>query len=436
VRAFAADTQTLRVRRADGTLGTEVLVVRRSVHGPVVREAGGKALAIRVAGLDRLQAVEQWWRMGRARTLAEFERALAMRQVAGQNTTYADADGHVLYFYGTVADRPGGDAAAWAGVVRGDTSATLWTDVLPYARVPRVLDPPAGFVQNANDPPWFATYPAALDPAAFPAHVAPRGLQLRPQRSLRLLLADSSLTFDELVAYKHDTRLELADRVLDDLLAAARADPARPPAAPADACPPDAAGARCRAVRALAAWDRTADPGSRGGVLFAQWFMEYGRRTAGRGPFATPWSAADPLATPRGLADPAAALAALDAVAARVQARFGDPAVPWGDVYRLRRDAVDLPSNGGSGALGIFRVTTMEPSADGRLVAAGGDSYVGAVEFGRPLRARTLVGYGNASQPGSPHRTDQLALYARKALRPAWRTRAEVERHLEARERP
>ena len=62
--------------------------------------------------------------------------------------------------------------------------------------------------------------------------------------------------------------------------------------------------------------------------------------------------------------------------------------------------------------------------------------YVAAIEFTSPLRARTLVGPGNASRAGSPHRADQLPLYARKELKPAWRTRAEVEAHLERRERP
>jgi acyl-homoserine-lactone acylase len=428
VRPFAADTQTLRVRRPDGTLAAETLVVRRSVHGPVIRTKEGKALALRIAGLDRLNAVEQWWRMGRARNLAEFERALAMLQITGQNTTYADADGHILFFYGNVPARPRGDAAAWAGIVRGDSSSTLWSTMLPYAQVPRVVDPPTGFLQNANDPPWFSTFPAALDPATFAGHVAPRGLAFRPQRSLRMLLGDSSITYDELLAYKHSTRLELADHVLDDLLAAARAGGADP-------CATDAAAPRCAAVRTLSAWDRTGDAASRGGVLFVDWWQDYARRSAARGVFATRWAERDPLATPRGLADPAAALEALDAAAGRVRARWGDVAVPWGDVYRLRRDGLDLPSNGGSGNLGIFRVTSMEPARDGRLVAAGGDSYVGVLEFGSPLRARTLVSYGNASQPGSPHRTDQLPLYARKELRTAWRTRAEVEAHLQSRER-
>jgi acyl-homoserine-lactone acylase len=170
-------------------------------------------------------------------------------------------------------------------------------------------------------------------------------------------------------------------------------------------------------------------------VLFLDWWLDYARRTGARGPFAVRWSAEDPIATPRGLTDPALALAALDEAVGRVRTRHGDPAVAWGDVYRLRRDGVDLPANGGNGGHGIFRVSGFEGARDGKLVVMGGDSYVGAVEFGQPVRARVLVGYGNASQPGSPHRTDQLPHYARKALREAWRTRADVEANLEARER-
>ena len=48
------------------------------------------------------------------------------------------------------------------------------------------------------------------------------------------------------------------------------------------------------------------------------------------------------------------------------------------------------------------------------------------------VRAMALVSYGNASQPGSPHNGDQLKLAARKELRPVWRTRAEIEAHLES----
>jgi acyl-homoserine-lactone acylase len=236
-----------------------------------------------------------------------------------------------------------------------------------------------------------------------------------------MLAEDDKITFDELVADAQSTRMELADRILDDLALAVERhgdDAAR------------------RAMTTLAHWDRMADNDSQGAVLFAEWV-----RTMAGGPpyddpsfFAVPWDAKRPLETPDGLRDPKAAADALSRAALAVEKTWGHLDIPWGDVYRLRRDGLDLPANGGSGSLGIFRVTGYQKAKDGRYSALGGDSYVAAIEFATPLRAQALLGYGNWSQPGSRHRTDQLKLYSRKELRPVWRTRAEVEAHLESRE--
>jgi acyl-homoserine-lactone acylase len=94
-----------------------------------------------------------------------------------------------------------------------------------------------------------------------------------------------------------------------------------------------------------------------------------------------------------------------------------------------------LPGNGGPGDLGIFRVIGFgAPEAGGRRRAAGGDSYVAATEFGNEVRAMTLIAYGNASQPGSPHAGDQLELAAAKRLKPAWLTREAIGQNLVRRE--
>ena len=106
----------------------------------------------------------------------------------------------------------------------------------------------------------------------------------------------------------------------------------------------------------------------------------------------------------------------------------------WGDVYRLRSGERDLPANGGPGRLGFFRAVGYVLDEDQLYRAAGGDSYVAVIEFSDPLRARALLSYGNASQPGSPHVGDQLELFAAKELRDVWRTRAEIEAHLAERE--
>ena len=128
------------------------------------------------------------------------------------------------------------------------------------------------------------------------------------------------------------------------------------------------------------------------------------------------------------------AVAALEKASKEVLALYGTLDVPWGDVFRLRVGDLDLPGNGGPGSLGIFRVIGYAPDSNNRFRAVAGDSFVAAVEFSNPVRASALLSYGNASQPNSPHRTDQLELLSQKKLRPVWKKRFEIEAHLESRE--
>jgi acyl-homoserine-lactone acylase len=102
-------------------------------------------------------------------------------------------------------------------------------------------------------------------------------------------------------------------------------------------------------------------------------------------------------------------------------------------LYRVRRDDLDLPGNGFGDPFGVFRAGWYAPAEEGKYEIFGGDTFVLAVEFADPIRAMAAMGYGNASQGGSPHRTDQLSLFSEKKLRPVWRTRDEVEANLESR---
>jgi acyl-homoserine-lactone acylase len=421
VKAFETSEQTLKVKQADGSFKEEKLSLRRSVHGPVIAEKNNKAVALRVAGIDRPRMLEQWWDMARAKNLAEFQLALSRLQLPMFNVMYADRYGHIFYlFNATIPARGKGDWKYWRGVVSGDRSETLWTQIHPYADLPKLIDPKTGWLQNANDPPWTVTFPQSLDAGKFPAYFAPRSMGFRPQRSARMLDEDKTISFEEMIAYKHSTRMELADRILDDLLAAARqhgSETAR------------------RAADVLEKWDRSADAVSRGAALFTLWVEEIG--LWGSNPekvFVKQWDEKNPRMTPDGLADPQAAASALERAAKKTEAAYGSMDVAWGDVARLRAGNIDLPANGGSGSLGIFRVVEYSFDKDGRRRAVGGDSYVAAIEFSTPPRARVVLSYGNSSQAGSPHNGDQMELFSKKEMRAAWRERREIEAHLESRE--
>ncbi|MEA5602210.1 acylase [Nostoc sp. UHCC 0252] len=415
VLKFQTKTLSLKVKQKDGSLQEQPLIVKSSVHGPVLTEKNGKAVALRVAGLDRPGVLQQWWDMARSRNLNQFQSVLKRLQLPMFTVMYADREGHIMHlFNGQVPVRSFGDFKYWQGLISGNTSKTLWTKIHPYQDLPRIVDPKSGWLQNTNDPPWTTTFPTAIKADNYPPYMAPRFMDFRSQSSVRMLAEDDKISFDEMVTDKHSTRMELADRILDDLIPAARKY---------------GQDLGQKAANVLEAWDRQANADSQGAVLFAFWAQQMDWDKT----FSKPWSENSPRTTPDGLANPESAVATLQAVAAEVEKTYGALDVPWGKVFRLRLGDLDLPSNGGDANLGIFRALDFAPGENGQFQAVSGDSYVAAIEFSKPVRAMALTSYGNASQPGSPHISDQLQMFADKKLRTVWRDRSDILAHLEGR---
>ncbi len=422
VRRFQVSGETIRVKGRDGSIRDEPLTIRRTVHGPVVAERNGTLIAMRVAAIDRPRLFEQFWRMGLAHNLDEWQAAMRMQQLPLFNTAYADRDGHIAYVYNaTLPVHATGDYRFWQGVVPGDRSDLISSTIIPYDRIPKVIDPPTGWVQNSNDMPWTSVYPMMLDSKTFaPGFAAPQGITQRAQRGIRILngFTGRKMTFADVKAGKLSTRLETADQFVDDLVATARrqgTDRAK------------------RAADVLARWDRQAERTSDGTLLFYKFMLDAGSDFGRIGGFAVPTDDRQPLITPRGFADPAKAMAALDRVAGQVETEYGKLDVPWGDVLRFRRGNLDVPGNGAPSALGAIRTVNAGPFVRGKAEGIAGDTYFAVIEFSTPVHAEALLSYGNWSKVGSPHVEDQMRLLSRKEMRPVWRDRKDVEAHLEAR---
>jgi len=422
VRTFTVTQQSIRVLQKDGKLREEPLTIRQSEHGPLVVDQGSTAIAMRVTGLDRPGLFEQFWKMGLARNLAQFQDAMRMQQLPIFHTAYADRDGHIMYVYNAAPPvRARGDYQFWSGVVPGDQSELIWSGskIVPYDDLPKVIDPPSGWVQNSNDTPWTSTYPMLLDSSKFPSYISPLiGITTRAQRGIRILSTAKKMTFEDVKAGKLSTHVETADQFADDLIAAARrlgSDQGK------------------RAADVLAQWDRATETSSDGALLFYRFLQSAGPGFQSIGGFAVPSDEKKPLDTPRGFADPAKAVKALEAAASAMEKQYGSLHVKWGDAVRLRRGGLDLPANGAPSAMGAIRTSTFGRAVDGKAEIVHGDTFYAVVEFSTPQRAEALLGYGNWSKPGSKHVEDQLPLASRKELRPVWRGRKDIEANLESR---
>ncbi len=171
--------------------------------------------------LTQFRVGEQWLGMMQAQNLEEWKEAMRIRAKVSSNLTYADADGNILLFWNAaipvLPHQHGGDT-----VVVATTSDQVWTRLYPFDELPQLLNPRGGYVQNANDPPYYTNLYEPLDPARYPDNFPDPRLRFRSQNSLELVHASQALSLEDMVELKHSMKMILADRVKDDLVAAVR----------------------------------------------------------------------------------------------------------------------------------------------------------------------------------------------------------------------
>jgi acyl-homoserine-lactone acylase len=448
----------------DGALVTETREFWTSPAGRVIHRTDSLVYAVKSAEDGQFRYAEQFLKMMRARSLAEWKEAMRIRAQVVSNFTYADREGNVFYVWNATIPRyprpNGGDTLA----VRARGPEDVWSELVPWDSLPQLRNPEGGYLHNENDPFHFTNLNEAFDPADWPPWFPEPRLRLRSQLGLALVSDGTTLSLEDVVARKHTTRMLLAERAKDDLVAAVRAaDPGLLETAATDAAreiearraeePPEEDAAPLRgpepasADEVLAAaelverWDATVSADRRGAVLFKAWYYRYFDLVIGEDDerpfddrfndlFADPWDAASPTTTPVGLADPEAAARAFAAAVVDVKTGFGAWDVAWGDVHRFRLGDLDLPANGCSGTFGCFRVVYWDEAKDGRQVAWSGDAWVLAVEFGETPRAYSVLAYGQSSRERSPHLTDQLEMFARGELKRVAFTEEEIARDL------
>jgi acyl-homoserine-lactone acylase len=430
--ALTPRTVNVQVRNADGSFRTQTQTFWVSHVGPIVYRTKDRVFAVKSSRLDAFRYFEGFYIASKTRSLAQWLGAMRQNHVPTSNFTYADADGNILYLWN--ARLPvRRDDIDYRLDVPAASSHEIWTRLHRLDDFPRLLNPPAGYVQNANNPPQFVSLRDPIDMAKYPRSFERGSLALRPQLALDMLEQQATFTVDDVIRTKYNTRMLLAERVKRAVIDAVRSTP--------DASEEARAGAD-----ALEAWDDRVSAASRGGVLFVRFWERYA--AAVQSPFASPWLPADPARTPRGLGDPQEAVTQLAAAVAAVRTAFGTERVAWGEANRFRIGDVDLPGDGATGTYGTYRVMRFDQvDTDRPIRIAGnitrggppvgfGDAWVLLVDFSKAVTGWSVLAYGQTTNLDSPHSSDQIRIFADHKLRRAWFTEAEIRANLEREYRP
>jgi acyl-homoserine-lactone acylase len=430
-RSLVRKDVEVAVKQPDGTLRSERRTFWASHLGPIVYRSAERAFAYRSVALDSWRQFEGFYELSHARSLKEYQRTLGRLLNQTSNFTYADAAGNVLYQWNAKLPKRVADGTSYELDVPGDTRKYVWTKYHPIADLPHMLNPRGGYIQNANNPPWFVSLRDPIDETRFPSYFERSELALRPQIALQMLGARERFSPDDVLGLKFTTRMLLADRVKPALLEVARAVPAP-------------STDLVRAIELLDAWDNRVAATSVGAVVFQRFWDTY--RIGLKQPYSVPWDPKRPVETPSGLGDSARAATMLEEAVRWARSTYGSEAAEWGDVHRYRFGDLDLPGEGASGAYGVYRVQQFDPAADGKRVAglagaspelAGfGDAWILLVHFTRPVQAFSVLAYGQNANPASPHSRDQIRIFADRRLRPIWFTEADIKAHQEREYRP
>ena len=253
-----------------GDTASETRTSWHTPHGPVIHRTEDDIYILKDPRDGEFRRGEQFLRMMMASDLDEWLEVMRMRAHPTSNFTYADADGNIAHYYNArlpLLPHPvTGDTAAFA-----ESSTDIWSEIVPWEDLPLYLNPPGGYVQQANDTPDYTNLNIPLDRDTVPPNLPEPRLRLRSQLSLELAAGGEGpggsepLTLADVIALKHTPRMLMAERVMDDLLAAGRkaldrgaaADggQAAGPGAP-EASRAAAASRLSDALNVLAAWDR------------------------------------------------------------------------------------------------------------------------------------------------------------------------------------
>lgn len=411
LRKVTVKPVTLAFRKPDGTMGTRTFTTYATHHGPIVREADGKWIAVALMNKP-VPALEQSFLRTKAHDLAGFLQVAERKANSSNNTLFADDKGEIAYLHPQfvpVRD----DRFDYRKPVDGSDPATDWKGLHALSDLPQVVNPKNGWAFNVNNWPWTAAGADSPKAKAFPRYMDQVGENPRGAHAEKVLSSRTDFTPDRLIAAAYDPWLPAFTRLLPALIAAhdkapdpARAEPVALLRGWDQRWALDSTATSLAVFWGEALWAKGADEAKQSGITVWDWMAER--------------------------ATDAQRLAALDEATARLKADFGDWRVPWGTINRYQRNdgairqtfddakpSTPVPFTSAQwGSLAAFGAQRYPGTK--RYYGTRGNSFVAVVEFGPRVKARAVSTGGESGHPASPHFADQVSRYVSGELRPVY----------------
>ena len=408
----------------------QVVTVYYTHHGPVMGSRNGKWLSLKENNRSLNGLLQSWLRM-KAKNLHEFKKVMDLRGNQSNNTTYADSKGNIAYWHGNFIPQKN-TAYNWALPVDGSIRETEWKGAHELNEIIHYVNPKIGFLQNCNSSPFYIDPPKKNK---YPVYMAPEDENSRSVTAIKLLKKENAFTIEKLIGVGYDPYLASFEILLPPLFASYD-----------EATPTDTIKEFIREpVSMLKSWDRNASVSSIATTIATEWtYKLISSQPFNEDIFRGQIGDLEALIKST---SPQHRLKILADVMRDLQTTYGSWKIPWGEINRYQRLTSDikqkfednkpsLPVSLASNLFGSLATFVTEKFNTKKYYGFYGNSFVAAVEFGKKIKAKSILTGGQSFDSGSKHFMDQAEGYINGKFKEVFFYKEDVLKHIERRYHP
>jgi len=427
---------TLRYKK-DDILHTKAITTYYTHHGPIMANRNGQWISVR--GYNRsLTSLMQSFLRTKTKGLEDYKKNMAMLANTSNNTVFADNKGNIAYWHGNYMPRRD-KKLNWSNAVDGTTSATEWKGLHPVNETVHVYNPATGWIQNCNSTPFTVSGSSSPKKENYPAYMAPDGENFRGINAARVLDKEDKFTIEKTIAAGYDQKLSAMEVLIPALVSSFEKNISATDSLYQTLAAP---------IQVLKNWNYYSSENSVATTLAIEWAQKL-TTSIQRVYIDEGWDDQVTLVKKfAATASPQELLPPLAAVLKELTNKFGKWEVAWGEVNRYQRISSDIiqkyRDDQPSYPVGFASASWGQlPSYNSRYYAGtkkrygvSGNSFICAVEFGKKIKAKSLLAGGNSGDPSSKHFTDQLEMYTKGIFKDVFFYKEDVLKHSTRRYHP
>jgi len=386
----------LKVKGIPITIGKKIYW---SKYGATVKTAKG-VFSLRVPATMDIKALEQWYRMNKAKNFTEFYKALSMTSLPMFNIMYADRYDTIFYVSNGKMPRRNPDPKYnWKSTVPGNTSATLWTEFKTLKELPQYINPPSGYLFNTNHSPFLATDKAYnLDKNKFDKTDGWETYHNNRSQRVTELIKGDKVDYNSFKRIKFDQQLPKELKYtysIDSMLNLEAGDFPQ----------------LKEVVTTFQLWDRKSVTSSKGAAVFLLTYYFLAEKLKG---------------VPSRHITKAEAVETYQYVYDYMLKYFGKTDLTLGDIQKLVRGDEERPA---WGFPDVLSPSFSEPYKNGMRKVTGGDAYICFVRYSKDgglPQIESVNTFGASMDPASPHFKDQWGMFQAQQTKPMTLDKTEV----------